>query len=144
MSTCIACAAHPAGPTIAMELLGHQQRRGLSYGAEHRSTAAGRTGTRRTGTNGCGDCVYGPAFSAVGARLGGARIQHHVTIGASKPFGTRARVPVRSRALARPSVQARFVCAAIVQVCNTTKRNAFKRRQWTAYILYDIIIRIVI
>jgi len=103
-----------------MELFGHQQRRGLSNGAEHQSTAGGRTGARYTGTaDGRGDCVHSPAFSAVGARLGGARIEHHVTVGAAKPFGTRARVSVRGRTFARPSVQARFVGAAIVQVCNT-------------------------
>lgn len=131
--TCIAGAAHPARPTIAMELLGYQQRRGLSNGAEHLSTAGARTRGGSTGTAaGCGDRVHRPAFSSVSARLGGARVQHHVTIGASKPFGTRARVSVGGSTLARPSVQARFVGAAVVQVWNT-KRNSFKQRQWTAY-----------
>jgi len=110
--TCVAGAAHPAGPTIAVELLGHQQRRGLNGGAEHRCTAGGRTGTGTADGRG----VHGPAFAAIGARIGGARVQHHVAVGASEPFGARARVAVRGRALARPSVQARFVGAAVVQV----------------------------
>lgn len=115
--TCIAGAAHPARPAVAMELLGYQQRSGLSHGAEHLSTAGARTRAGSTGTaTGCGDCIHCPAFSAVSARLGGARVQHHITICASEPFGARARVSVRGRTLARPSVQARFVGAAIVQV----------------------------
>jgi len=109
--TRVASAASPAGSTIAVKLFGHQQR-WLSGGSENRCTADGRTGTVCT----VADCVRGPALTAVGARLGGARVQHHVAVGATEAFGTRARIPVRGGALARSSIQARFVGAAVVQV----------------------------
>lgn len=99
--TGIARAAGPAGPAVAVELFGHQERL-----RDDRSVGAG---ARAVG-------VHGPAFPAVGARLGGARIQHHVAVGAAKSLGARTRVPVRRRALARPSVKARFVCSAVVKI----------------------------
>lgn len=65
---------------------------------------------------GDGRGVHGATFAAVCARLGGARVEHYVAVGAAEPFGARARVPVRGRALTRAAVQTRFVGAAVVQV----------------------------
>lgn len=79
--TCVASGARPTGPTVAMELFWHL------------SADSGRV--RHA------DRV---AFAAVQTGLGGARIQHDVAVRAAKPFGTRARVPIRRRALARSAV----------------------------------------
>lgn len=98
-----------------MELFGHLKRRRLLDGRSlqgHRCSAVKRR-----------DGVHGAAFPAVGARLGGARIQHHVAIGAAESLGARARVSVRSSALARPTVQARFVRSAVVEIWKSEKRS---------------------
>lgn len=97
--TRVASASRPSWPAFAMKLLGRQERRRLLDG-------------RGSGTR----SVHGATFPAVGTRLGGARIQHHVAIGTAESLGTRARVSIRSRALARSTVQARFMRPAVVQI----------------------------
>lgn len=119
LHTWIASAACPARATIAMELLGHQERWRLD--GESLRTIRGGSSTSAVDTT--TDGVHGSAFSAVETRLGRARIQYHVTVSAAKPFGARARVLIRSRTLARPSVQAWFVGAAVVQICRRKKNE---------------------
>lgn len=97
-----------------MKLFGHEQR-WLSGGSVNRGCTA-NGGTGGTVCRTADDRVRGPALAAVGARLGGTRIQHHVAVGTAETFGTRTGVPVRSGALTRSTVQARFVCTAVIQV----------------------------
>lgn len=56
------------------------------------------------------------AGGAVQAGLRGAGVVHHFAVDAGKPLWTRTPVRVGSGVLARATVQARFVRAAVVKV----------------------------
>lgn len=106
-----------------MELLGYQKRWWLDSGSLCWRTTGGISGTSAVDTTaGQVDGIHGPTCSAIETRFSRTRVQHHVTVSTTKPFGARARVLVRSRALARPSVQARFVSTTVVQICGRKKK----------------------